>query len=141
MKAALAAFAFTVWLVAPAALAADLAHVTIVVRNVSDAGGNLRLGIYDEVNFAAKGGVPIARKSAHARGGTMTLEFDDIPPGTYAVKVAQDVNMNGNFDYGVKGIEPFGFSRDPDVTVGLPPFDDAKVTIAPGANSIDINLR
>ncbi|HWA04065.1 MAG TPA: DUF2141 domain-containing protein [Rhizomicrobium sp.] len=135
-----------VWLlllaVAPGAAHADeLAHLTVVVRNVSDAGGDLRLGIYDAENFAKKGGIPVARKSVHARGGTMTLEFDGIPPGTYAVKVAQDINMNGTFDYGMKGIEPFGFSRDPAVTVGLPPFDDAKIALAPGANAIDIHLR
>lgn len=121
--------------------AGDTATLTITVRHLIDAGGNLRIGIYDEANYAAKGGTPVARKSVHARGGTMSITFDDIPSGTYAAKVLQDVNQNGNFDFGPKGMEPFGFSNDPEVTAGLPTFEAAKFTVSPGVDSIEITLR
>jgi uncharacterized protein (DUF2141 family) len=123
------------------ACAGDAATLAITVRHISDAGGELRLGVYDQTNYAMKGGIAVARKSANARGSTMTFIFDNIPPGTYAAKVLQDVNRNGNFDFGPKGMEPFGFSNDPKVTVGLPPFDDAKFTVTAGANSIEIALH
>ena len=97
------------------------ATLTITVRHIIDAGGDLKIGVYDAANYAMKGGVPVARKSVHARGPMMSFTFDDIPPGIYAAKVLQDVNQNGNFDFGPKGMEPFGFSNDPEVTVGLPP--------------------
>jgi uncharacterized protein (DUF2141 family) len=117
------------------------ATLTITVRHIIDAGGDLKLGIYDEANFAKKGGIPVARKSTNAHGPTMSLIFDGLPPGIYAVKVLQDVNRNGNFDMGLKGVEPFGFSNDAPVTAGLPAFDDAKFTVTAGSNSIEITLR
>ena len=115
--------------------------LTITVRHIIDAGGDLKIGVYDEANYAMKGGMPVARKSTHARGPTMSFTFDDVPPGIYAAKVLQDVNQNGNFDFGPKGMEPFGFSNDPVVTVGLPPFDEAKFTVTAGTNTIEITLH
>jgi uncharacterized protein (DUF2141 family) len=117
------------------------ATLTITVRNISDAGGDLRLGVYDESNFAEKGGVPIARKVTHARGPKMTITFDDVAPGIYGAKVLQDLNRNGQFDMGLKGIEPFGFSNDPPIAAGLPPFDAVKFTVSQGNNSIDVTLH
>jgi len=127
-----------VWAADPAPAAVSL---TITVRNISDAGGDLRIGVYDAANFAAKDGVPVARKVTHARGPKMTFTFDGIAPGTYGAKVLQDLNHNGQFDMGLKGIEPFGFSNDPEITGGLPPFDDVKFTVSPGSNSVDVTLR
>jgi uncharacterized protein (DUF2141 family) len=121
--------------------AADTASLTITVHNISDAGGDLRIGVYDEANFALKGGVPAARKVTHARGPTMTITFDTIAPGAYGAKVLQDINQNGQFDIGLKGVEPIGFSDDPQLKGGLPPFGDVKFIVAPGNNSIDVTLR
>ena len=58
---------------APAAVS-----LTITVRNISDAGGDLRIGVYDAANFATKDGVPTVRKVTHARGPKMTITFDGI---------------------------------------------------------------
>jgi len=117
------------------------ATLTVTIHNISDAGGDIRMGVYDEANFAAKDGTPVARKKSHARGATMSFTFDAIPPGTYGAKVLQDINQNGQFDMGMKGIEPFGFSDDPEIKGGLPPFNDVKFTVSPGNNSIDITLH
>ncbi len=135
--------ALAVFLFPAAACAADPApaSLTITVHNISDAGGDLRVGVYDETNFPQKTGVPVARKVTHARGPTMTITFDDIAPGTYGAKVLQDINQNGQFDMSAKGIEPFGFSNDPEIKGGLPPFSDVKFTVAPGSNSIDVTLH
>jgi len=122
----------------PALAAATL---TVTVRNINDAGGDLRIGIYDEENFAKKVGDAVARKSMHIMGPKYTFTFDAIPPGVYGAKVLQDINRNGAFDMGLKGIEPFGFSNNPEIKGGLPPFDDVKFTVSPGSNSIDITLH
>lgn len=121
--------------------APSTAALTIIVHNISDAGGDLRIGVYDETNFAAKSGTPVARRAINARGPKMSITFDDIPPGTYGAKVLQDINRDGQFDMGLKGIEPFGFSNDPEIKGGLPPFSDVKFTVSPGNNSIDITLH
>jgi len=127
---------------APAfARAADTGSLTITVLNVSDAGGQLRVGVYDEAGFKDKHGSPVTGKAVLARPGTVTLTIENIAPGTYAVKMFQDINRNGFFDFSPRLVEPYGLSNDPAVTTGLPSFDDAKFAIVAGANAITITLH
>jgi uncharacterized protein (DUF2141 family) len=125
---------------APApALAADTVPLTITVFNVSDAGGQLDIGVYDEAGFKTKHGTPVAGKITAARSGTMTITIDGIPPGIYAVKMFQDVNRNGYFDFGFRLTEPYGFSNDPPSP--RPGFDDVKFALNANAHAIAVTLH
>lgn len=141
MGSKLAALALAAALSPAMARAGDTATLTVTVLGVSDAGGQLRVGVYDEAGFKARNAAPVAGKTLLARPGTMTLTIDGIAPGTYAVKMFQDVNRNGFFDYGARLTEPYGLSNDPAVTTGLPSFDDAKIAIVAGTNAITVTLH
>ena len=54
-------------------------------------------------------------------------DFMDIPPGTYAMVVIHDENMNGKLDTNVLGIpaEGYGFSNDAKKWLGTPSFTAA----------------
>jgi len=54
-------------------------------------------------------------------------DFEDIPPGTYAMAVIHDENMNGKLDTNLLGIstEGYGFSNDAKVLLGAPSFSAA----------------
>ncbi len=54
-------------------------------------------------------------------------DFEDIPPGTYALGVIHDENMNGKLDLNALGIpkEGYGFSNDAKGWFGGPSFDAA----------------
>lgn len=54
-------------------------------------------------------------------------DFEDIPPGTYAMAVVHDENMNGKLDTNFLGIprEGYGFSNDAQGLLGAPPFSAA----------------
>ena len=54
-------------------------------------------------------------------------DFEDIPPGTYALAVVHDENMNGKLDTHLPGIprEGYGFSNDASALLGPPSFYDA----------------
>jgi len=54
-------------------------------------------------------------------------DFEDIPPGTYAMVVIHDENMNGKLDTNALGIpkEGYGFSNDAKKWFGPPSFSDA----------------
>jgi uncharacterized protein (DUF2141 family) len=54
-------------------------------------------------------------------------DFEDIPPGTYALAVVHDENMNGKLDTKWLGIptEGYGFSNDAKALLGAPPFSTA----------------
>jgi len=53
--------------------------------------------------------------------------FEDIQPGTYAVAVIHDENMNGKLDTNLFGIpkEGYGFSRDAKALFGAPSYSQA----------------
>lgn len=53
--------------------------------------------------------------------------FEDIPPGTYALAVVHDENMNGKLDKKWPGIptEGYGFSNDAKTLLGAPAFSAA----------------
>jgi uncharacterized protein (DUF2141 family) len=145
-KARLTAVFAALVLTTGATLAADTppasasASLTITVDGVQDGGGKLHVGVFDEAHFAATVD-PVARKVTNARPPSQTVVIDDIPPGTYGVKMYQDMNQNGFFDFGAKFAEPFGISNDPEIHAGGPTFADAKITLAPGANSITVTLH
>lgn len=50
--------------------------------------------------------------------------FEDIPPGTYAMAVVHDENMNGKLDVNWLGVpsEGYGFSNDATGILGAPSF-------------------
>ena len=54
--------------------------------------------------------------------------FFDIPPGTYALAVIHDENMNGELDTNWLGVpvEGYGFSNDVTASLSAPSFDAAR---------------
>lgn len=54
-------------------------------------------------------------------------DFEDIPPGTYAIAVIHDENMNGKLETNWLGIptEGYGFSNDAKGMIGVPSFSAA----------------
>ena len=54
-------------------------------------------------------------------------DFEDIPPGTYAIAVIHDENMNGQLDTNWLGIpnEGYGFANDAKSLLGVPSFSAA----------------
>ena len=68
-------------------------------------------------------------------------DFEDIPPGTYAMAVVHDENMNGKLDTNWMGIptEGYGFSNDAKALLGAPSFSAASF-LYDGRN-IDLTMR
>ena len=57
-------------------------------------------------------------------------DFEDISPGTYAIVVIHDENMNGKLDTNLLGIptEGYGFSNDVKAVLGSPSYSAASFT-------------
>ena len=57
-------------------------------------------------------------------------DFEDIPPGTYAMAVVHDENMNGKLDTNWLGLptEGYGFSNNAKAVFSAPSFSDASFT-------------
>ncbi|MEJ2032332.1 MAG: DUF2141 domain-containing protein [Deltaproteobacteria bacterium] len=68
-------------------------------------------------------------------------DFEDIPPGKYAMAVVHDENMNGKLDTNWLGIpkEGYGFSNNAKASRGVPSFSAASF-LYDGRN-IDLTMR
>ena len=128
--------------VSPAAWAAH-GDLVVHVRNLSPAGGILRLGVYDEANYPNDDSNPVASADADISGAEVTVVLHGIRPGDYAIEAFQDVHRDGKMDTSLLGIpqEPFGFSRDVRPILAKPSFSSVKFTISPGENIQTIHLQ
>jgi uncharacterized protein (DUF2141 family) len=125
------------------AMAAPLATLTVTVAGITDKGGNLRIGLYNEAQFVVRGTKPVTGEVIAAKSGTMTVALPAVAPGDYGIKVLQDENANGKMDtsFGMIPSEPYGFSNDASPHMGPPDWSDAKITLKPGANATTVHLR
>jgi len=82
-------------------------------------------GFPDDYLRSATNVMVIKIRKAQAR-----CDFEDIPPGTYAMAVVHDENMNGKLDTNWVGIptEGYGFSNNAKAVLSAPSFSEASFT-------------
>ncbi|MCY4129219.1 MAG: DUF2141 domain-containing protein [Gammaproteobacteria bacterium] len=104
-------------LVATSSFAAEL---VIKIKNVKDDTGTVYIAIWtDEESWPD--GKPFRELNTTAELDVTTVRVE-IPEGTYAVSVYQDVNDNGEMDYNALRMpkEPWGVSNDAPARFGPP---------------------
>jgi uncharacterized protein (DUF2141 family) len=132
--------------VLPVAFAAQSkqTHLAIDVDLARQAHGELAYLI-----FASPSGFPGDRDKALRHGflpipfGAQHLRIDtDLPPGTYAVSVYEDINSNHKLDHNFIGIprEPVGVSNNPPPRLGPPHFDQCSFRLGKSTQVITITL-
>lgn len=122
-------------------LAADGQNqLTVVVKNMQNTNGNLRVTLFDsESNWLKEGDLRLVNiKSQDA----VTITFKDLPEGTYGVAVVHDDNANEEMDTNSFGIptEAYGFSNDARGMFGPAEFEDSKFEVN-GDKQIEINIK
>lgn len=114
------------------------ARITIIVENVLSDQGSLLASLHTEATFMKDVGV--AHAQSPAKKGKVTLTFDDIAPGTYAVLLIHDSNDNKQMDFDASGmpIESYGQTGDIDL-YGPPSFASAKFEMA--GEDLEFHIR
>lgn len=76
-------------------------------------------------------------------GNPCVLEFPDLPYGFYAVTVHHDENADGQLNCNAIGIpkEGIGFSNNPRIWKGVPPFQRAEVEFSDRYPAITITTK
>ncbi|MDR2385212.1 MAG: DUF2141 domain-containing protein [Tannerella sp.] len=94
--------------------------LTVVVDGIENIKGHLMLSVQDSVENR------VSAMMQKIENETVTLVFDSIVPGRYAVSVYQDENDNRKLDTGVFGIpkEKYGFSNNVRGKMGVPAFKE-----------------
>ena len=121
--------------------AAHAASLTVTVDNLSPKGGIVSLALFTKANYDDDDH-PTLSRDVPAKGRSVTIAIDDLAPGTYAIKMMQDINRNGKFDTTWIGLplEPFGFSNNVSPGLSEPSFKATKFAVVAGANAITIHL-
>ncbi len=78
-----------------------------------------------------------------ADGKMVELVYTGLEPGTYALKIFQDLDGDKKLGTNKLGIpkEPFGFSNDAMGSFGPPSFEDASFQVGKEATSIKVRMR
>lgn len=101
--------------------------LTVQVSGLKPSKGHLMVALYDsEASFLEK---TLQEKRVKVGGSeSMSVTFQ-VPAGTYAVAVYQDVSGNEALDKGLFGVpvEPYGFSNNP--PFGRPSFEKSKFSL------------
>lgn len=98
--------------------------LTINIKNLLQRTGTLRVGLVTKAeNFMGKSEIDTA--VTVPAEGPLTIVFPNLAPGTYAVRLYQDLNGNKTLDrQNGMPTEPFGFSNLP-MLMGPPSFEAA----------------
>ena len=118
------------------------ADVTVVAVNLRNHEGVVRACLTNAADH-----FPSCKDSAESMNlvrdaaGTVTMTFENVAPGRYAVALLHDENDNGKADrvLGMMPREGFGFSNDAPVNMGPPAFGDAAIEV--GAHELHQSIR
>ena len=119
-------------------------RLTVDVQLTGDAHGDLAYLV-----FSSAPGFPSERIKAFRHGflpipqHKQRMTFDvDLPPGTYAVTVYEDLNGNHKLDHNLIGIprEPVGASNNPKGRFGPPRFSECAFSLGNSAQTIAISV-
>jgi len=115
--------------------------LTVHVRGLESGEGNLRFVIFDsDENFLKH---PVHAEIIEIKEQQGTWIIEELPYGTYAVLVHQDINMNGTMErhwYG-KPKEPSGVSNDAPAKFGPPKFKNAKFQFDTPTLTITVTVK
>lgn len=107
------------------------ATIILQIENISSDEGQMLIGLYDSKdNWLQK---PVKGLVGKIEKGQSSVEFLDIPDGTYAISVFHDEDSDGKLD-SFLGIptEATGSSNDAPSRFGPPTWKDAKFEVAGG---------
>ena len=140
----IAGFALLMLVYLPHAVVAQTAcpGIHVKILDIKDSTGTVACALFEspvgfptEFLHSATNVMIIKIRKAQAR-----CDFEDIPPGTYAMVVIHDANMNGKLDSNFLGIptEGYGFSKDAKGVIGAPSFSAA--SFAYDGQNVDLTM-
>jgi uncharacterized protein (DUF2141 family) len=113
------------------ALFAQTGKVVVTVKGIQvTSGGKLMTGLFIKERFPIVGKELQGRENAIS-ASEITVSFDDVPIGTYAIVSFQDIDKDKKLKANFVGYpqEPVGFSRDAKIKLGPPAFEDASFKV------------
>jgi uncharacterized protein (DUF2141 family) len=119
--------------------------IHVKVLNIRNNTGTVDCALFDSPDGFPYEALHSAMKAVvmRVRNTQARCDFEDIVPGTYALAVIHDENMNGKLDTNWLGIpkEGYGFSNDVKALLGAPSFSAASFLYDGGTLDLTISLH
>lgn len=117
--------------------------LTITVSNIKEKKGLIRIGVFKTEDDYKKKINQIRKGSYPAVDDTLTVTYNQVTAGYYAIILFHDINENDRNDSNAIGIpqEPFGLSNNIVPGVGLPAFSKTRFEVKDKAVSVEVKLQ
>jgi uncharacterized protein (DUF2141 family) len=106
--------------------------LSVEVSNISASKGKIMLALFNRADgFPGNSKNAFAVKETPAVKGKLTVRFEGLAPGTYAVAVFHDANSDGKLNTNMLGIpkEDYGFSNNARPGFRAPTFEEAAIQL------------
>ncbi|WP_179018730.1 DUF2141 domain-containing protein [Winogradskyella forsetii] len=112
--------------------------ITVTIDNVNNDKGTVKMGLYTEETFMK--GKPLMGEQSEIKDGKVTITFENVKPGEYAIIAYHDVNENNKMDFSDNGmpLESYGISNN-EMSFGPPQYSDAKFKV--DGKDLELHIR
>ena|SRR5437868_2749878 len=135
-------FAFAIALIFMAGQA-SAARIIVTIDGLHNAQGSVFVGLYATPSKFLNGNQSDAMRKVRAGTGPITVTFDNLPPGTYAVGAYHDENGNDHLDTNFLGlpVEGYALSNGVRAVIAKPTFQQAAFTVGTGDKPVGLHIR
>jgi uncharacterized protein (DUF2141 family) len=144
-RARFSAFTLTAMLVGSILIAmpASAARIIVTVTGLHSANGGVYVGLYATPSKFLNGTQCDAMRKVRASTGPVTVVFDNLPPGTYAVGAYHDENNNDHMDTDFVGLptEGYALSNGVRAVMAKPTFQQAAFTVGAEDKPVALHIR
>src|SRR5260370_10762685 len=122
---------------------ASAARIIVTIDGLHNAQGNIFIGLYANPSKFLNGNQNDAMKKIKASTAPVTVTFDNLPPGTYAVGAYHDENANDHLDTNLLGmpVEGYALSNGVRALFAKPNFSEAAFTVGAGDKPVALHIR
>jgi uncharacterized protein (DUF2141 family) len=122
---------------------ASAARIIVTIDGMHSAQGNVFVGLYADARKFLNGNQCDAQKRVRASTGPVTVVFDNLPPGTYAVGAFHDENANDHLDTNFLGlpVEGYALSNGIRAVMAKPTFQQAAFTVGNEDKPLTLHIR
>lgn len=113
----------------------------VQLQGIRDEQGDVRVLLFADPATFPKEDKALRSTSLPARSGQISIRFDALPPGQYAIMAYHDENADQRLNrrFGMFPTEGYGLSNHPKV-MGPPRFADSAFEVAGPETAIDIRI-
>ena len=122
---------------------ASAARIIVTIDGLHTAQGNVFIGLYANPSKFLNGNQNDAMRKVRASTAPLTVVFDNLPPGTYAVGAYHDENANDHLDTNLLGLptEGYALSNGVRAVFSKPNFYQAAFTVGAEDKPVALHIR